>query len=85
MYCLAPETYSDNDVVFSNYFQNSLDSETFGKVLEFLAPPSMLTKSKLKVSTMAHEIRVWIFKKIKTLKDSVKEPNVYVVTKEIKM
>ena len=60
-------------------FQNTLDSETFVKVLELLGTPSILTQIKKSLQTFFETLA----KKIKAKIFSDKED--YYITKEVKM
>ena len=46
-------------------FQNSLDSDTFARLLEILEPPSMISKSKLLIFSALSEIIVLMMGRLK--------------------
>ena len=62
-------------------FQNTLDSETFVKVLELLGTPSKFTQIKDSLQTFLEKLE----KKIKSNWDSFNDKEDYIITKEVKM
>ena len=63
-------------------FQNSLDSDTFSRLLEMLAPPSMIIKSKLLIFSVLSEIMMWMMGRLKLFWYCMVDYEDYVINKE---
>jgi hypothetical protein len=59
-----------------------LDSDTFSKLLEMLAPPSMISKSKLVIFSALSEIIVWMMGRLKLFWYYMVDYEDYVINEE---